>query len=194
MGADLVFDSEISIIETDSFGRVLYTYKESYFRNGVSFCSLLIVQKNDDGYVYYYEDFNFISKEGRNSEFNAEEIELLKERNDWNEELNLEKCAQKIITNDKQPSWQKQDMFEEMFPMYKSVFFCFLTSDAYGRDIYYGHVSPSFDSESDIRFFVILFDVDSSHYILEIEKESLYDYQEELAAFKKAHSWNIAIE
>src|SRR5690554_6153268 len=51
-------DSIITIIEEDGFGRILFSYTEE-----TTTYSILILQKSDEVYSYYYEDYNFISKE-----------------------------------------------------------------------------------------------------------------------------------
>lgn len=63
MGYEARIDSEITILEQDSYGRVLFEYSESLFASGVSFSSIVVMQNCSDNFVYYYEDINFVSKE-----------------------------------------------------------------------------------------------------------------------------------
>lgn len=51
--------AKIVVLETDSYGRTLFTYDEStgLLDGGVTL-SVLIAQKSDENYVYYYEDKN----------------------------------------------------------------------------------------------------------------------------------------
>ena len=88
---ELVFDSAIGLVEEDSYGRILFIYYEC---NEISQYSLVICQKSDDNYAYFYPDYNFISisieeylydyevLEAVDS-FPVDEIEELKTKNDW---------------------------------------------------------------------------------------------------------------
>lgn len=79
--------------------------------------AFVIMQKNESGYVYYYQDVCYVpfyddsdySYHGRNNddslravELSASEIASLKEKNDWNDELDLDKCTKTKIC-DKMP-------------------------------------------------------------------------------------------
>jgi len=52
------FPSKVVPIEKDSLGRVMFLYHED---NKISTYSLIINQKSDGEYTYYYSDYNFIS-------------------------------------------------------------------------------------------------------------------------------------
>jgi len=50
--------TDIKVLEEDDYGRVLFAYCED--QNG-TVTTLLIIQKSDEKYSYYYPDYNFIS-------------------------------------------------------------------------------------------------------------------------------------
>ena len=114
---EISYNPEISIIEEDKYGRVLFFYNERYGRGADYDMAFLIMQKSDDKYVYYYQDscyFPFFdtsdyfydghddSEEYKNAlEPAKEQIEELKNNNDWNKNLKLEKCTKTKISNEK---------------------------------------------------------------------------------------------
>lgn len=87
------YDSRSEILETDEYGRVLFAYN-----NGFGDCSVGIRQKHDDKYVYYYDNVSFLyTSEYRVS--TPEQINGLKEANDWNEPLNEGKMIKRKFVN-----------------------------------------------------------------------------------------------
>ena len=78
------------IIDTDSFGRVLFSYTQIYLPGELSdcagLCAYVICQQSDREFSYYYEDICFIAAPSWET-FAADDIEQLKEANDWEQEL-----------------------------------------------------------------------------------------------------------
>lgn len=83
------------IIEQDPQGRTLYKYiANTKFLSDYSddfVYAMVICQKSDENFAYYYDDFNFILSE--DGEFSEEEITKLKAWNDWGQNLNYSKMA-----------------------------------------------------------------------------------------------------
>ena len=82
----------LEIKETDNYGRTLFYYYES---DEVSRHHFIISQKSDSEFVYYYEDYNFISSS--NIEISNDDIENLKYANDWNEPIDETRLLKKKI-------------------------------------------------------------------------------------------------
>lgn len=202
MGADFVRDSEINILDEDHYGRILFTYYESYYLGtDFAFSALIICQSSNEQYVLYYEDVNFTIKEqveGFSSpayEFTNEEIEQLKLLNDWNTPLNLEKCIKKEITTQK-PSIPHETELENIitaeFQLEErdgAVFVDFLTYDSNKNNyIVYGYVR---DYPTPKLYFVGLVNIEDDQikdvYFLQVS--DFFNYQSEFVEFKKAHSW-----
>ncbi len=80
---------ECSIIETDSFGRVLFTYSGYNIISDKYETVSVICQKYDSENVYYYEDICYAYT---NSE---EEIYELKKDNDWDKEHQNDKMTKR---------------------------------------------------------------------------------------------------
>lgn len=194
--ADKFCDSEIKVLEEDEFGRILYTYYEDYYSGGgISFSSLIVSQYSVDGYVYYYEDCNYVIKEQERyapklEEFSPEEIDNLKKANDWDKELDLSKCVKKQIVRNKQGIPADTKAIErkvlERFNLKNSLInMHYLTGDTNGNFILYGVVRP-YDKQND--YFVAFADSDGN--ILDwLVPQNMFAYQEELKTFKLKNGW-----
>ena len=193
--SDKLCDPTVKIVEQDNYGRTLFQYTEKSFTSNLAFSGLLISQTSIDGYVYYYEDVSFVVKEKvshSNVEvnFDLQEIEKLKEANDWNKPIDIEKCVGKEISSSKKEV-AAEEKLNEIFSAYDGYynhFTFFLTEDSYGRSIYYSSVLIKENDNYFEKYIVLLFNKDLSYSILEIT--SLYNYQTELKQFKETHHWN----
>lgn len=203
-------DSRVKIIEEDAFGRVLFSYYDdkSYYC-GEDIIGYLICQKVDETYVYYYPDYNYILNEWNhiNIPFSEEEIEDLKTRNDWGKEINEEKLIKYEITRKKKDpnvKIEKKDFealirkvtkdhgrnVEEPIP-YPSI--VYLTSDSYGRMLYYVEVDLSDDSKENTDFtLAIIFNPDGTYdeATCVLELNDFYHEQDNLKEFKERNGWN----
>lgn len=114
------FQPMLEVIEEDSFGRKLFAYSET-FSTTVGTDYLLISQMYDDKYVYFYSELNYmytqrelfditnldkyICFEPKNFSnkacFFIEDIKQLKEQNDWNKEIDENKCIKAEIVRKK---------------------------------------------------------------------------------------------
>ncbi|MBE6548604.1 MAG: hypothetical protein E7667_07015 [Ruminococcaceae bacterium] len=192
---DRFIDPTIDIIQKDQYGRILFQYTEKSFTPSVAFSSLIIMQYSTQEDVYYYEDVNFISKEKVSHshvqvEFDLTEIESLKEINDWNKDLNLDKCISKEISRTKAKPQIDENTLKEMFEengYYNDSTFL-LSTDDYGRFICYSCVSTINNGVLEDQYLVILFQNDLTYAVF--SPKSFYNYQEELKEFKAKNNWN----
>lgn len=182
-------DSRINLLENDSNGRTLFSYYENTI---ISTYSLVISQKTENGYVYFYPDYNFISSSA--DVFSEEQIEQLKEKNDWNKEMNEDKCAKVEIIRNKSKGPISEKDIAELYDLalgddaYLSKYSVdFIITDLYGRALYTGTGKTSSN-----RAVVMLFNPDGSHNgsTSVMELKNYYSYQEELKAFKERNHWN----
>ena len=209
------YDSIIEIIEKDQYGRTLFYYDEEDDNYAI-----LIMQKSSDGFAYFYEDlcYETYKVEDRYAFYNdppdfaTMDFSILKERNDWNKEIDEEKCVKKpFVRNNKGALDIPPKTFDTIIQPYAASmgykgddtiyrFDQYNTSDAYGREIYYVYgigrdvfgdgVSP--DSTAQYFEFAIIFNPDGSYNqttcITEI-KDTVH-FREELIAFKQLNQWN----
>ncbi len=211
-------DPAIVILESDTYGRIMYCYYES---NMLAIC---IMQESDDNYVYYYSDYNFILvpnfKPGLGTleeviykAYTEKEINDFKAINDFGKEFDESKCIKRKITlkkDEPQLSKSNEQLLTNLCIAYAKESGClgkdsvyryarFNTYDDYGRMLYYvygvhcdvngeGH-SPT--SESKEFHLAIIFNPDWSYDETNTFLE-LKDnnYQSDLKAFKELHNWN----
>lgn len=191
--ADIICDPLIKKLEEDNYGRILFEYSEKAFISDFAFSSLIVLQKEDSDFVYFYEDFNFIckGKETVNSkvEFNEREINELKVLNDWNNELDLSKCIKKEIIYKKKNSPLDDKIFDEIFSIYKDFDYhitYYLTEDKNGKFLCYSRLTMR-DKDYYYKYVVVLVEPDLSYFIF--EPTLYFNYQQELRDFKIQHNW-----
>jgi hypothetical protein len=208
-------DALLKLVEEDSYGRILFSYYEdSYYDEGwPNSFSYLICQKSDETYVYYYADYNFISKawNGLDTPFSSKEIEELKTKNDWNKEFSDKELTKLEITPiKKEPGTEiERKDFDALFQkvaMEKGrqgngtmvhPYVLYLTSDTYGRKLYFASAKHYDTSEEAMEFeLVMIFNPDGSYNeeICVMELKDHYNYQDDLKEFKEQNNWNKPLE
>jgi len=180
----------LEIKETDEYGRVMFYYEEGSIINAYN---ILIAQKSDDEFVYYYEDYNFISS--CNNEFAKENIETLKANNDWNKPIDETKLIRKKIIEQEDISSLDSNIIEEKFTKIMGAEWEFnatineLTTNEEGKKIVLVTAVCGYREATDKYFALIIdsegnFDKDE---IMEITDHS--NYQEQLKQFKEKNNW-----
>ena len=184
------------------YGRIMFTYYEKYYVGAdISFSSLIICQQSNEKDVFYYEDINYIIKEQTLYEqnlngFDDEEIDQLKAVNDWNKEINLERCIKKEITKYKPIIPYEKEVKSKILTEFNlkdkeySLFVNFLTSDSDKANfIIYGFVRMN--NEDGIYFIGL---VESNNELVEkinfLIPLNVFDYKTELLEFKKINNRN----
>ena len=209
------YGDKIIVIEVDDQGRTLFSYENhgtSYLYE--NFYSLIICQKSDDKYAYYYPDYNFIITETK-SEMTDEKIEEIKEKNDWNKEINDEKMIKTKVKRIKDDYTFKTMRINEFRDMIFEVFkkkndnygqICSITyflSDAYDRHIFLVIIEAKNEEsvslswkEQYIGSYVVMINsdeiFDKDNGIMELVNH--YNYQDQLKAFKDANNWDKPLE
>ena len=193
------FAPYIEMIEMDSFGRVLFSYSE-----GVLF--LVIMQKSDGEYAYFYPHYNnILNSSGRL--ISDEDSNALKDANSWNQEMGEDEEFDRVRIvrrKDDGPIADEQviNVYRDIFPitnstdrqiLFNDVFY--FRTDSYGRSIYlftWGTWVGVNENVYEKTYYTVLFQADHSFDIesgvLEIEYQ--YNYQTELRLFMEANGWN----
>jgi hypothetical protein len=199
--ADFKCDPQIEIVDEDDYGRIMFRYYEKYYKGaGISFSALIIFQASKEKEVFYYEDVNYIVKKqdiySQNlEEFNDEEIEYLKSINDWNQEINYDKCVKKEITKTKaniphEKEIEKQiiDEFGLLNGQY-TLFMDFLTSNSdNSKFIVYGYI---YKNENEGVCFIGLVENESGSFekLNTLVPLNAYEYKTEFMEFKATNNW-----
>ena len=201
-GADFACDPHIEIIDEDSYGKTMFLYREDYYKGSdISFSALIVCQGSNEKEVFYYEDVNYIVKEQEPytatsiERFTIDEIEYLKSVNDWNKEIDYDRCIRKEIvkTKEKIPDEEKiQELIVDNFALVKgeySLFVDFLTANAdQTKYIIYGHIRYTRTDQEGICFIGLVENGD----FIELSALTLsdaYDYKAEFVEFKKSNKW-----
>lgn len=209
----------IKVVEEDDYGRRLFTYQgdiQSSDNQGTA--AILISQKSDDKYVYYYPNYSYILVKTSNwidvdKDVSPEEIETIKELNDWNKEISLDKCTKKEIKKRKETikiTKQMEKNFEIMFhnladkygylgedTIYRYATYC--TTDVNGKTLYYLYgigrdvygqgVNPSSTHQKFYMAAILKNDFSYDINRCYIELIDLRNYQEDLIKLKEANNW-----
>ena len=200
-GADKAINSNIEVIEKDEYGRTLFTYYERYYSGAkLSFSALIVMQYSSEGFVYYYEDSNYLINQqelftSELQEFTQENREYLKSINDWGKEINLSKCLKKQVAKTKlNIPCDKQIIEEKVIEQFNlngdkcNLFLDYLTSDAKNNFIAYGSVIRL---EGDIHFALLVQTVGSDvKEVYFFVPSNLYNYREEFINFKNIYGWS----
>ena len=199
--ADRYVNSEIKVVDEDAYGRIMFVYYEKYYAGaGISFSALVICQSATEKYAFYYEDVNYIIKEQELytqniTDFTNDEIEQLKEVNDWGKELNFEKCIKKGITREKPKIPYENEVETKIVNEFNlgnksySLFINFLTNNSANSScILYGYIK--LNNENDIYFISLVEYSNSIEKIYFLIPSNVYDYKTEFVEFKNIHNWN----
>ena len=159
---EITYDPKIHIIETDDYGRTLFFYGEyydGYLDNKPNYgIAFVIMQESKDGYAYYYRDVCYMPYFDVTNDWQTisaklapDFLDALKEANDWNRELNEERCAKAKFV-EKKPKGkldpEKSEFDSVLYPYivengYTGIdrsicsFTDYCETDAYGRELYY---------------------------------------------------------
>ena len=201
--SEVPMEASLKMVEEDNYGRKLFIY---YEERGITEYSLLISQKSNEEYVYFYPDYNFIMTSQEMSDiglrftderiFLPEEIEKLKEDNDWNKEINIERCTKVKIVREKEGGPIEYKVLELVYnellgdERYVAKYSMeFLIADNYSRSIY-----AFYGKNGD--YVIVLLQPDGSYdevkSVMKL-RQGNYKYQDELKELKELNSWNEPI-
>lgn len=206
---EIHISSDVGIIETDPYGRILFYYHEGVTLVG---CGYGIMQKSQDGYVYFYDndcvlpaidDWDGSGKVTHDDWFTDDILTEFKVRNDWGLPINEEKCAKEKIVNEKPKEKLKlsEEVFSELVTAYLAeqgsacstetlrVNEKFFIADDYGREMYY---MDCYVGNGISYYLAVIFNPDGSydHSTAVLEIEDLTNYREALKEFKQQNGWN----
>ena len=166
-------DDHIEILETDSYGRKLAVYIGDSNLNKYIIC-LLISQKTEDDYVYYYSDKNFIFQDYNKgikietyddikNYCTQDQINTLKENNDWEQELNLDECINKKIYRKKPEILSRENVIKKFKIEYNSflTYIDSITYEEYLKYLYENGILKEdeyqkiiYEAQSEVRYLI----------------------------------------
>lgn len=178
------------ILETDSKGRILYEYTAENIVTGDNDTALVICQKIDADYVFYYEDICYLL-----SEYSAQEIEQLKTANDWDSPLDSGKMSKRankisydlviIPDNDLEYVQVRQACLKKMQINAEQIKeLCILDADNCGSALYLLVTENNTDEQT----YIVI--VDPTYHISSLEIKDKKIDPLELASFKQTSGWS----
>lgn len=195
------------IIEEDDYGRVMLAYSSSYdIFYPANTVAIAIMQKYDKDNIYYDDLFYIISSDFTVDfvDVSSPEIVSLKDQNDWNKPLDEEKMSSRkislasdntVVREDHEESNKEFEMFWDEVDEYirkhfeyvgkKVEFMLFYDFDRKSKELY---LAVDEISEGEYECYLVLRDVHGGFNVMKIV--DLYNYQKDLADFKKANGWN----
>ncbi len=213
---EVLYDPDVSILDTDDYGRVLFGYSEYYFSDVEYY--VLIIQYTDGENAYYYPDDCYaaitLESYGSNPDLSQSGITALKERNDWGLPLNEAKCeATAIVRKKPEGKLQPNDArFESIVKEYhknseryvhpkNTSFvhsFSFVSADYYGRELYTVYTNfTEYTDKTETRYFFVFLVVlnpdesyDQSTVIL---MDDPTDPAENVRKIKALNGWNTKL-
>ncbi len=189
----------LETIDEDQYGRRLFRY----FMYITDLCEykqvsvIAVSQKTESGWVYYYEDINFIMAETF-EELDEDQIETLKKENDWDQPLDNQKMSRRkpyaphIQIDNVLSKFHDEILTEPGSGLGAS----FCDTDGAGKVLYY-YIVYDIDRNDDIyvdeRTYIAVINEDGTYnadtWIEELE--DIYAYQEQLHALKLANGWTF---
>lgn len=191
-------------IQTDSYGRVLFKYKEGTWLTEfeVDTYAYFICQKHDDINSYYYENICYIMADSWEF-FSEAEINKLKKMNDWELPLEKEKMLSCSIPNSytKKPykvSYNKKTVvkaFKELTGNNEidDRRICCLCNDSEGKVLVFIR-DIEYIEENQYRYgnsYIIIIDKDGSYSKDSIiQLDNFYNHRDQLIDLKELNGWN----
>jgi len=184
--------------------------------------SILISQKTEDGFVYYYPDNNFIIyKVAQPKRYNPseeelyqytrdicteEDVEWLKEKNDWGNPIDVSKCVSvKVSKRSREyasqrppaPTEAREKAYQQVATpqdIFYTGLFYYLTSDSFDRHIYFFRLLQ--DDKTYTKSYVVMFNKDGSFSPADgvMEITDLWRYQDMLRDFRERNGWDTPLE
>lgn len=212
---------DVEIIETDSYGRVLFTYTEEHYYPETKPIYLLVMQYSDDENVFYYPEDCYIYLEApvvdRECVFDTDVINELKLLNDWECPMDKSKCDSTKIVREKPEGeikngtrdWFLEDIVEEYHKRSgryihpKNVSFVnsssFIVKDDYGREMYivYTHFEEYTDkvmTRYSYKFLIVLTPDEECDVSTVILLEDSQNAQADVKQIKEQNGWNKPLE
>lgn len=211
-------DPFVEVIETDSYGRILFSYSEN-FRCDIVY--LMVMQSRDDTTASYYPEDCYYCVEVYQSDgkysYDSEVIESLKLLNDWEKPINLDKCDKTEIVKRKPEGKVKNgddDTFlEGVIKRYhersgryispKNISFVsysrFVVKDVYGRELWtvytkFEEYTEKMEIHYSYKFLIVVMPDGSCDESTVVLLDDSLNAQDAVKNIKASNNWNKPIE
>jgi len=197
---------DIEILEKDSKGRVMFAFiswgsnidtKADGIIDNPELYSIIICQKTDSEYSYYYPDYHFVAAHTK-KEITKDQIAALKIRNDWEKDINESKMTKVgIVRNKKQNNSggsRKEKIFKGKVDFEnETLSFIGFGKDKDNRWLYFVRVLDNVSNYK--RSYMLILNKDYSYkdsYLQQVD--DVWNYQEQLKKFKELNNWSLYVK
>lgn len=190
---------EITVMESDNQGRILFHYRTNYM--GIEdneLNSIMICQKHDSNYVFYYPDYHFVVA-STIEEISEDDIAKLKEENAWDEPLNQSKMSKvkiserkgSYVTSSPLEKYMNGEFDEETEMLVGREYW----PDEYGSVLYYvDALKVEEDSSRRLRSYMVILNEDAPEKNDFELIEDIWHYQTQFKEFKERNNWEMYVE
>jgi len=192
-------DDDIEILEQDSKGRIMFAFTSKWANidEKIGLYSVMICQKTDSKYSYFYPDYHFVTAHTK-EEISEDEITALKNRNDWNKDIDESKMTKVRISRRKKlnsvAGSREKKVLENVVDFdNETVVFGGLGTDKDNRWLYYVWVDDKDHKYK--RSYMLILNEDytyESTYLQQID--DVWNYQDQLKEFKELNHWSLYVE
>ncbi len=199
----------ICVLEEDAYGRIMFSCLANNAPDFHSDFSYGICQKKTDTQIYYYEDICILYGESEEA-ITQDQINAWKKKNDWNTELQIEKCVERELVGIKaydrrsvnpEPSLSS---IEELCAAYLesdsdtvSHLVYYGATDRFGRQVIYLKETKykskkSLDQVEYTKTWILMMgeNISVDQWIMEIDDWVCENYQVCITTIKEANNWN----
>mgnify|MGYP007005628935 FL=1 len=189
----------IEILEQDTKGRIMFAFisKFSAIDERPGLYSIMICQKTDSEYSYFYPDYHFVTAHTK-EEIYEDEIIALKNKNDWNMDIDESKMTKVRISRRKKlnsvAGSREKKIFKDVVDFDNETISLYgLGTDKENRWLYYVRIFNKDNSYK--RSYMLILNEDytyESTYLQQID--DVWNYQDQLKAFKELNHWSLYVE
>jgi len=205
LGAVAWFQDEIVVLEQDSYGRTLYGFRGRVQLHNHQVIALGIIQESTKDTVSFYDGKNMLVKEYLGSSdvrldqnlmfsyYNGEDMDQLKERNDWEKPVNSTLLFTSDIINTTPMPLSENELEEviSQLPYHFDISMLTLLSiDKNGKMLY---LANEYEGDSPGVAYLIMVTKDGKvnpeSGIYHLDPTQYLDYFDELNSFKTTNNW-----
>ena len=179
----------VTILEEDNYGRMMFSYSAPNVITQKAETALVICQKINEDYVYFYEDKCYLLQEN-----GSHAIQIFKEQNDWNRPLDYAKMSKRpnqisfdlfIVTESSMPYANVIQAVAEGLGVETSQILQlqFIDADNTGNELYWGCTLVN----DNMRFYMM--HVSSASGVATMELQEDVNLAGLIADFKAENGW-----
>lgn len=188
-GSGMAYD----VVEEDAYGRTLFTFSAEHHMTEKIEYALVICQKYDGSYVYFYEDVCYLL-----GTYSEEDLAELKVRNDWGVALNEDKMSRRsnkstadsfIVTDGNLEYKEMQSAFRKKLRLSEDQRITWYLWDVDSSGKHLGYLTVEHTDFTESFILIVSLDYEISIFDSSWGEGEIID-AESLAEFKRENDWS----